>query len=101
MISSPERSLSSRARSNPAREPSESHRESSDQQTVTLVHHALHSTGYPQLTQLQVYFEHGRVTLQGRLATYFLKQVAQTAAISVAAVREIDNDIRVSNCRYL
>lgn len=67
----------------------------SAQQIVNLVCQALNSSGYHQLRQLKVYFEHGRITLQGRLPTYYLKQVAQCIVLEVEGVREIDNDVTV------
>ena len=68
-----------------------------DEQIVSQVCDALAATRYPSLQNLQVYCDHGRVTLQGRLPTYFLKQIAQSAVQSVAGVRDIDNDIRVGS----
>ncbi len=70
-----------------------------DEQIVDLACQALHSSGYSQLRHLQVSFEHGRMTLQGQLPTYYLKQVAQSVIQDVAGVREIDNDVRVSSVR--
>lgn len=66
-----------------------------DEVLVALVYQALNSSGYPQLRNLQAYCHSGRVTLQGRLPTYFLKQVAQTVIRSVIGVRDIDNDVKV------
>jgi osmotically-inducible protein OsmY len=70
-----------------------------DGQIVKLVHRALHASGYIQLRQLQVYFEHGRITLQGRLPTYYLKQVAQSLILAVDGVQDIDNDVKVFSCK--
>lgn len=67
-----------------------------DQRIVDMACHALFASGYSQLRHLQVSFEHGRVTLQGQLPTYYLKQVAQSVILDVDGVREIDNDVRVS-----
>ncbi|HEY4262412.1 MAG TPA: BON domain-containing protein [Schlesneria sp.] len=68
----------------------------SDEQLVSLVQHALQNCGYAQLHHLQVYCENGRVTLQGRLPTIFLKEVAFMEAKAVKGVREVDNDINVN-----
>ncbi len=68
---------------------------SADQQIVERVQDVLNSSGYPQLRQLRIHFDHGRVTLQGRLATYYLKQLAQTLVLSVEGVRDLDNDVKV------
>lgn len=70
-----------------------------DEQIVELACQALRSSGYSQLRRLQVSFEHGRMTLQGQLPTYYLKQVAQSVVQEVAGVREVDNDVRVSSVR--
>lgn len=67
----------------------------SDHSVVDLAKAALSGCGYSQFRQLQVYCENGRVTLQGRLPTYYLKQVAQTSIQSITGVRGVDNDIRV------
>lgn len=69
----------------------------SDQGIVDSVKHRLDATGYFALRSVQVYCNHGRVTLQGRVATYFLKQVAQTVALSTVGPCDIDNDIWVAH----
>jgi osmotically-inducible protein OsmY len=69
-----------------------------DGQIVDDAYFALRASGYGQLQRLQVYCDHGRVTLQGRLPTYYLKQVAQCIVLSVAGIRDIDNDVKV-DCR--
>jgi osmotically-inducible protein OsmY len=66
-----------------------------DQEIVNSVRLSMDATGYSALRQVQVYCEHGRVTLQGEVATYFLKQVAQTVVMSVDGTCDIDNDIWV------
>lgn len=71
-----------------------------DRQIIEAVRQALHATGYQQFQRLQVYYEHGRITLQGDLPTYYLKQVAQTVVMSISAVRDIDNDIQINNGKW-
>lgn len=66
-----------------------------DEQIVVLVYEALSCTGYGQFLRLKAYCHNGRVTLQGHLPTYYLKQVAQTVIRAVAGVRDIDNDVKV------
>lgn len=66
-----------------------------DDQIVDEVYQALHDSGYVQLHALEVYCDNGRVTLQGRLPTYYLKQVAQTAIRLVDGILDIDNDVKV------
>ncbi|HEY4260133.1 MAG TPA: BON domain-containing protein [Schlesneria sp.] len=56
---------------------------------------ALHHTGYAQLRAVKLYCHHGRIVLQGRIPTYFLKQLAQEVVRHVPNVKEIDNDLRV------
>ena len=67
----------------------------SNEQIVRTATAALKATGYRQLESLQVYCSHGRLTLQGRVPTYYLKQVAQSAIQGLHGIRDIDNDIRV------
>jgi osmotically-inducible protein OsmY len=66
-----------------------------DEMILKLVYQALHASGYQQLRNLQANCHSGRVTLQGHLPTYYLKQVAQVAALSVDGVRDLDNDLKV------
>jgi osmotically-inducible protein OsmY len=70
-----------------------------DDQILDEAHRALSSTGYGQLRNLHVYCDHGRVTLQGRVPSYYLKQVAQAAIQSLPAVCDIDNDLQVMSPR--
>lgn len=56
---------------------------------------ALHHTGYAQLRAVKLYCHSGRIILQGRIPTYFLKQLAQEVLRHVPNVREIDNDLHV------
>ncbi|MBS0203892.1 MAG: BON domain-containing protein [Planctomycetes bacterium] len=64
-----------------------------DDAILRLVQRALSDSHYEQFRNLQVYCEDGRVTVQGRLPTSFLKQVVQSVIQSVAGVREVDNDV--------
>ncbi|MDB5347725.1 MAG: hypothetical protein JWP89_6102 [Schlesneria sp.] len=56
---------------------------------------ALHHTGYAQLRAVKLYCHHGRIVLQGRIATHFLKHFAQEVVRHVPNVKEIDNDLHV------
>jgi len=60
------------------------------------VRQALRSTGYAALRMVRVFADGQLVTLQGRVPSYYLKQVAQTAAMDVAGVRELHNELEVS-----
>lgn len=66
-----------------------------DDQIVDLVYQSFRASGYGQFRQLKVYCDHGRVTLQGSLPTYYLKQVAQTVIRLIPGIRDIDNDVTV------
>ena len=70
-----------------------------DELIVDLVRRALHASPYGQLPHLQAYCDNGRVTLQGRLPTYYLKQVAQVLIDAVPGVRDVDNDVSVFSPR--
>lgn len=59
------------------------------------VEHALHATGYWALRTIAVSV-HGRsVTLAGRVPTYYLKQVAQAAALGVPGILQVRNALEV------
>jgi osmotically-inducible protein OsmY len=69
--------------------------EKSDEEILRLVRLALGASHYTQIQNLHVYCDHGRITIQGKLPSSFLKDVAQAAIHSVADVRDIDNDVHV------
>lgn len=66
-----------------------------DEKILNLVCDALDGSGYDQLRKLQVYCHNRRITLQGQVATYYMKQVAQSAVRTVSGVCDIDNDLSV------
>lgn len=70
-----------------------------DERIAEQAYQALATSGYRLLRNLQVYCDHGRVTLQGRLPTYFLKQLAQSLIQRIEGVRDVDNDVRVLSCQ--
>jgi osmotically-inducible protein OsmY len=53
------------------------------------------AVGYPQLFAISVSVHGGQVTLDGEVPTYYLKQVAQTAALAVPGVESVENEIVV------
>jgi osmotically-inducible protein OsmY len=61
------------------------------------VERELRRTGYRELLRVNVEACQGRITLSGRVSTYYLKQVAQCAAKSVFEVGEVVNDIEVTS----
>jgi len=67
----------------------------SDAQILAQVKAALDQSGYEQLRGVLTFCHHGRIVLQGRISTYYLKQVAQELVRNVSTVRDVDNDLRV------
>lgn len=61
------------------------------------VERALSATGYGPLRDLAVTVHAGLVVLGGRAPSYYLKQVAQTTALSVPGVERVLNELEV--CR--
>ena len=55
----------------------------------------LHATGYTCLDRIDCRFSHGVLTLSGRVVSYYQKQVAQTAVLSLEGVDQIANEIEV------
>ena len=66
-----------------------------DSEILDQVKRALCSVGYDQLKRIRVHCHHGRVTLQGPISTYFLKQVAQETIRTICDIREIVNSLQV------
>jgi osmotically-inducible protein OsmY len=59
------------------------------------VERALRETGHLPLRAVQVSSCGRLVILQGRVSTYYLKQIAQTAALGVPGVEMVCNDLEV------
>ena len=59
------------------------------------VERTLRGTGYPPLRAVAVSVCGQLVILQGRVPSYYMKQLAQTVAIEVVGVRELRNDVQV------
>jgi osmotically-inducible protein OsmY len=60
------------------------------------VDRALRATGYAPLRGIQVIVDGDRVTLVGRVPSYFMKQVAQTTALAVTRTHQVCNDLDVT-----
>ena len=60
-----------------------------------LVKSAFRRHGYTQLERVACQAQNNTVILTGELPTYHLKQVAQTIALSVPQVNQVDNRIIV------
>lgn len=56
---------------------------------------SLRESGYPELQNLEVSHAYERILLQGRVQTYFLKQVAQALVLSVPGVTAVENQVDV------
>lgn len=59
------------------------------------VEQALRKTGHFPLRAVKVFISGRLVILQGRVPTYYLKQVAQTAALGIPGVEMLCNDLEV------
>lgn len=59
------------------------------------IRQALRTTGYHSLRLLRVETASGCVALSGRVSSYYLKQMAQSAAMSVAGARRVVNEVEV------
>ena len=56
---------------------------------------SLGATGRFGTSQLCVSASRGVVTLRGRVSSYYQKQLAQTAAMRVAGVEQLENQVEV------
>ncbi len=59
------------------------------------IERALRATGYSPLRAVAVAVCGRLVILRGRVPSYYLKQLAQAAAMEVAGVGEVRNDVQV------
>lgn len=59
------------------------------------VQRALRATGYGQLRHVEVTVHARLVILSGRVAKYYLKQLAQTTALAVSTAVQVRNDLEV------
>jgi osmotically-inducible protein OsmY len=60
------------------------------------IEHVLRATGYGSLRGIEVTVRAGYVILGGRVPSYYLKQVAQTAALAVSGTWHVRNDLDVA-----
>ena len=56
---------------------------------------SLRSTGYQQLLRIDVAVKDGHVKLSGRLGRYYLRQIAQQAAMTTDGVATIESQIEI------
>jgi osmotically-inducible protein OsmY len=66
-----------------------------DLQLTERVERALRSTGYGPLRDVEISVNAGVVLLLGRVPSYFLKQIAQAAALAVPEAHQIHNGLEV------
>jgi osmotically-inducible protein OsmY len=67
----------------------------SDEALVGWIHRAILGTGRGSLQRVIVRANAGHVVMCGRVPTYYFKQLAQQAAMSVPGVERIDNQLVV------
>lgn len=70
---------------------------STEQRTLIEVAEALEHTKYMPLRRVELRVHSQSVVLSGDVPSYFLKQLAQVAAMSVPSVRRLENQLRVTN----
>jgi osmotically-inducible protein OsmY len=68
----------------------------SHRQLAQEVARAIAATGRFRQDQLDVSASDGVITLRGRVASYYQKQVAQTAALSIAGPGRLRNELEVA-----
>jgi osmotically-inducible protein OsmY len=66
-----------------------------DEQLLKRVTEVLRVSRYSSLCGISVIAHEGQVVLHGRVPTYYLKQLAQSATMSVHDVEAIKNNIEV------
>jgi len=66
-----------------------------DAQLRERVLQAMHGSGYPALRSVRCHVADGLITLEGIVASYFLKQLAQASALRVCETCEVRNAMDV------
>jgi osmotically-inducible protein OsmY len=59
------------------------------------INRALQATGYSELRDLEAIEDQGLVILRGCVSSYYLKQLAQATAMTVAGVVELRSEVQV------
>jgi osmotically-inducible protein OsmY len=70
-------------------------RETSDDRLKTQIQHAVANAARPAPTRVEVSVGAGHVVLRGEVSSYYRKQLAQVAAMSVAGVVSVHNAVVV------
>jgi osmotically-inducible protein OsmY len=63
---------------------------------VDKAHRYLNSSHYSELRRLACDFHDGVLTIHGRVSSFYMKQLAQTIVRKIAGVRQIVNDVDVT-----
>jgi osmotically-inducible protein OsmY len=71
------------------------------QEIAEIAQAALRRSAYVELRNVSCDFSGGVLTLQGRVPTYYLKQLAQASVADVPGVVEIHNRVEVAMAREL
>ncbi|HLW64668.1 MAG TPA: BON domain-containing protein [Gemmataceae bacterium] len=69
-----------------------------DHHLAEAIARALYATGHRTLAEVRVTAGGGSITLQGRVPSYFLKQLAQEIAKQAGDVQSVHNQILVVRC---
>jgi osmotically-inducible protein OsmY len=80
----------------PAHRAAEPARATHDAEVQSEAQNLLERSNYLALRRLRCEFHDGRLVLNGRVPTYYLKQVAQTIVRQLPGVRRIDNMVDVA-----
>ena len=67
----------------------------SDDEIAAGVREELIRSGRLELRTVRINVHRGRVRLQGRVSSYYLKQLAQAAALSTEGVEAVENELAV------
>ena len=73
----------------------EDQHEQSSETILKTAHHELAATGYQALRTVSCEYCQGAVVLRGRVSTYYLKQLAQTALLACPLIAAVVNQIEV------
>jgi osmotically-inducible protein OsmY len=63
---------------------------------LSQVHRVLLGTGYAALRRIDCRVDDGVVELSGTVPSFYCKQIAQTAVLSLKHVRRVENCLRVA-----
>lgn len=70
-------------------------RTAADRVLVTEIGRALLATGHRLFHTVTIFVADGVVTLRGQVPSYYLKQLAQSAALATVGTRELRNELAV------